>query len=134
MITGSANHGLYIIFFVTAMSFSLYRLIVATTSSPLFRLGYILALALFKIEILRVAAVCFHCRLTKTTCRATPFWTWPGLILGTSISVSTRPSWQQNYIAMSCGNNARIEGLDVTLYDPTDCMWTDLNEWLDVSA
>ena len=34
-----------------------------------------------------------------------------------STSASTRPSWQQSYIAMSCGNNAWVENLDVTLDD-----------------
>ena len=35
---------------------------------------------------------------------------------------------------MSCGNNVRVEGLDVTLDDPTGCTRTDPGEWLDVSA
>ena len=63
-------------------------------------------------------AVRFHRWLTKTICRPTPFWTWPDLTLEASTSASTRPSWRQSYIAMSCGNNARVEGLDVTLDDP----------------
>ena len=50
--------------------------------------------------------------------KETAGWTRPGLTLGTSTPASTRPSWQQSYIAMSCGNNARVEGLDVTLDDP----------------
>ena len=36
--------------------------------------------------------VCFDRRLTKTTCRPTPFWTRLGRTLGTSTSASTRPS------------------------------------------
>ena len=63
-------------------------------------------------------AVCFDRRLIKTTCRPTPFWTRPGLTLGTLTSASTRPSWRQSYIAMSCNNNARVEGLDIILDDP----------------
>ena len=63
-------------------------------------------------------AVRFDRRLTKTTCRPTPFWTWPGLTLGTLTSVSIRPPWQQSYIAMSYNNNARVEGLNVTLDNP----------------
>ena len=35
---------------------------------------------------------------------------------------------------MSCGNNARVEGLDVTLDDPAGCTRTDPSEWSDVSA
>ena len=66
--------------------------------------------------------------------RPMPFWTRPGLILGTSISASTRPSWRHSYIAMSCGNNARVEGLNVTLDDLAGCTRTDLGEWSDVSA
>ena len=34
---------------------------------------------------------------------------------------------------MSCGNNARVEGLDVTLGDPAGCTQIDPGEWLDVS-
>ena len=63
-------------------------------------------------------AVRFDRRLTKITCKPTPFWTRPGLILGTLTSASTRPSWRQSYIAMSCDNNTRVEGLDVILDDP----------------
>ena len=55
MITGPANHDLHVIFLVIAMSFSSYRLIVATTSSPLFRLGYTSALVLSGIKVLCVA-------------------------------------------------------------------------------
>ena len=73
-------------------------------------------------------------RLTKTTCRPTPFWTRPGLTLGTLTSASTRPSWRQSYIAMSCGNNAKVEGLDVTLDYPAGCMRTDPDKWSDVST
>ena len=62
--------------------------------------------------------ICFDHRLTKTTCRPMSFWTRLGRTLRTSISASTRPSWRQSYIAMSCGNNARVKGLDVTLDDP----------------
>ena len=78
--------------------------------------------------------VCLDCRLMKTTCRPTSFWTWPGLILGTLTSAFTRPSWRQSYIAMFCGNNTRVKGLDVTLGDPAGCMWTDPGEWSNVSA
>ena len=35
---------------------------------------------------------------------------------------------------MSCGNNAKVESLDVTLDDPAGCTRTDLGEWSDVSA
>ena len=42
----------------------------------------------------------------------------PGLTLETSTSASTRPFWWQNYIAMFCSNNARVEDLDVTLDNP----------------
>ena len=79
-------------------------------------------------------AICFDYRPTKTTCRPTPFLTRPGLTLGMLISASTRPSWRQNYIAMSCSNNAKVEGLNVTLDDPAGCMRTDLGEWSDVFA
>ena len=54
MITGFADHGLHVIFLATAMSFSSYRLIVTTTSSPLYRLGYTSALALSGTEVLYV--------------------------------------------------------------------------------
>ena len=63
-----------------------------------------------------------------------PFWTRPGLTLGILTSVSIRPSWRQSYIAMSCGNNARVESLDITLDDSASCMRTDPGEWSDVSA
>ena len=55
MIMGPADHGLDIIFLATAMSSFLYRFIIATTSSPLFRLGYTSALALPGTEVLRIA-------------------------------------------------------------------------------
>ena len=55
MITGPADHGLHVIFFATAMSSSSYRLIIATTSSPLYQFGSISVLALFGTEIPRVA-------------------------------------------------------------------------------
>ena len=55
---------------------------------------------------------------TSEVVRETAGRTRHGLTLGTSISASTRPSWRQSYIAMSCGNNARVEGLDVTLDSP----------------
>ena len=55
MITGPADHGLRVIFFATAMSSSSYRLIVGTTSSPSYRLGYQSALALSRAEVLRIA-------------------------------------------------------------------------------
>ena len=62
MIPRSADHGLHVIqshlnliFLTTAMSSSLYRLIVATTSSPSYQLGSTLALALSGIEVPRVA-------------------------------------------------------------------------------
>ena len=70
----------------------------------------------------------------KISCRPTPFWTWPGLTLGMLTSASTRPSWRQSYIAMSYGNNARREGLDVTLDDPAGCTQTDPGKWSDISA
>ena len=55
MITGPVDHELYVIFLATAMIFSLYRLIIATTSSLLYRLGSTSALALSRTEFLRVA-------------------------------------------------------------------------------
>ena len=79
-------------------------------------------------------AVCFDHWLTKTTCRPTSFWIWPGLTLGTSTLASTRPLWQQSYIAMFCGNNARVKGLDVTLDDLAGCTRMDPGEWSDVST
>ena len=75
--------------------------------------------------------VCFNRRLIKTTCKPTPFWPRPGLILGTLTLASIKLSWRQSYIAMSCGNNARVEGLDVTLDDPVGYTRTDPSEWLD---
>ena len=50
--------------------------------------------------------------------KETAGWTRPGLTLGISTPAFARLSWRQSYIAMSCGNNARVEGLDVTLDDP----------------
>ena len=79
-------------------------------------------------------AVHLDCRLPKTTCRLTPFWTQPGLTLGTLTSASTRPSWWQSYIAISCGNNARVEGLNITLGDLAGYMRIDPGEWSDISA
>ena len=35
---------------------------------------------------------------------------------------------------MSYGNNARVEGLNITLDNSTDYTWTDPSEWLDVST
>ena len=55
MITGPANYGLHVIFLATAMSSSSHRLIVATTSSPSYWLGYQSALAISGAEVLRVA-------------------------------------------------------------------------------
>ena len=75
-------------------------------------------------------AVYFDHRLTKTTCRPTSFWTWPGLTLRTSTSPSIRPFWRRSYIAMSCGNDVRVEGLD----DSAGCTRTDPGELSDVSA
>ena len=47
-------------------------------------------------------------------------WMQPGLILRSSTSASIRLSWWQSYIvAISCGNNIRVEGLDVTPDNPT---------------
>ena len=68
--------------------------------------------------------------------RETAGWTRPGLTLGTSTSASTRPSWRQSYIAaMSCGNDARVEGLDVILDNPAvQCTQRDPGGWSDVSA
>ena len=61
---------------------------------------------------------------TSEVVRETAGWTRLGLTFRTSTLASTRPSWQQSYIAMSCGNNARVEGLDVTLDDPAGlCGW-----------
>ena len=61
---------------------------------------------------------------TSEVIRETAGWTRPSLTLGTSTPASTRPSWRQSYIAMSCGNNAKVEGLDVTLDDPAGlCGW-----------
>ena len=79
-------------------------------------------------------AIRFDRWLTKTICRPTPFWKRLGLTLEASTSASTRPFRQQSYIAMSCGNNARVEGLDVTLDDPAGCMRMDPSEWSNVSA
>ena len=70
-------------------------------------------------------AVRFNRRLTKTICRPMPFWTRPSLTLKASTSAFTRPSWRQSYTAMSCGNNARVEDLDVTLDDPAGYTRTD---------
>ena len=55
MITGPVDDRLYLIFLATAVSSSLYRLNVATTSSPLYQLGCKLALALSRAKVLRVA-------------------------------------------------------------------------------
>ena len=55
IITGPANHGLYVIFFATAMSSSLSCLIVTTTSSPSYRLGYKSALVFSGTEVLCIA-------------------------------------------------------------------------------
>ena len=55
MITGPTDHGLHVIFFTTAMSSSLYRLIIATTSSLSYRHGSTLVLALFGTKVPRVA-------------------------------------------------------------------------------
>ena len=79
-------------------------------------------------------AVWFDCRFTRTTYWLMLFWTRLSLTLGMSTSVSIRPSWQQSYIAMSCGNNTRVEGLDVTLDNPAGFMRTDPGEWSDGSA
>ena len=57
-------------------------------------------------------------RATSKVVREVTSWTWPGLTLGTSTPASTRLFWQQSYIAMSCSNKARVEGLDITLDDP----------------
>ena len=54
MITGPTDHGLQVIFLATAMSSSLYHLIVTTTLSPLYQLGRKSALAFSGAEILRV--------------------------------------------------------------------------------
>ena len=62
MIPRPADHGLHVIqsrlnliFLVTAMSSSSYLLIIATTSSPLYRLGSTSALAFSGTEVPRVA-------------------------------------------------------------------------------
>ena len=78
-ITELLDHGLYVIFLATAMSSSSYRLIVATTSSPLYQLGDKSALALSGAEVLRVACepnkqfALIVSSQRKTTCRPTPF-------------------------------------------------------------
>ena len=62
--------------------------------------------------------------VTTEVVRETAGWTRPGLTHGTSTPAFTRPSWQQSYIAMSCGNIARVESLDVTLDDQAGlCRW-----------
>ena len=55
IITGLADHGLHVIFFATAMSSFSYRLIITTTSSLSYRLGYKSVLAFSGAEVLRVA-------------------------------------------------------------------------------
>ena len=62
MITGPVDHGLHVIwsrlnliFLAIAMSSSSYRHIVATNSSPLYRLGHQSALGLLGAEVLYVA-------------------------------------------------------------------------------
>ena len=68
---------------------------------------------------------------TSEVVRETAGWTRPGLTLGTSTPASTRPSWRQSYIAISCGNNARVEGLDVTLDDPAGLRrWVLMDGWM----
>ena len=84
MITGLADHGLYVMFLTTAMSSSLYCLIVATTSSLLYQLGNQSTLAFFEAKVLCVACepnkqFTFIIGLQrKTTCRPTliQIWCW----------------------------------------------------------
>ena len=92
MIMGPANHGLYVIFLATVISSSLYCLIFAMTSSPLYQLGHKSALAFSVAKVLYVIAVYFDCWLTKTSCRPMLFWTRLGLTHGMLTSVFTRPS------------------------------------------
>ena len=89
MITGPADHGLHVIqscfnliFLATTMSSFSYRFIVATTSSPLYRLDHKSALALFGAEVLCIACepnkqfALIAGSQEKTTCRPTPFQIW----------------------------------------------------------
>ena len=54
---------------------------------------------------------------TSEVIREMAGWIRPGLTLGMSTPASTRPFWRHSYIVMSCSNNAKVEGLDVTLDD-----------------
>ena len=70
-------------------------------------------------------------KATSEVVREMAGWTRPGLTLGTSTPASTRPFWRQSYIAMSCGNNTTIEGLDVTLDDPAGLRrWVLMDSWM----
>ena len=70
-------------------------------------------------------------KATNKVVRETAGWTWPGLTLGTSISVSTRPSWWQNYIVISCNNNVKVEDLDITLDNLAGlCGWVLIDGWM----
>ena len=60
MITEPADHRLHLIFLAIAMSSFSYRLNIAMTPSPSYRLGYKSALAFSRAEVLRVA-----CELKK---------------------------------------------------------------------
>ena len=57
---------------------------------------------------------------TSEVVRETASWTRPGLTLRMSTQAFTRLFWWQSYIAMSYGNNTRMEGLDVTLDNSAD--------------
>ena len=68
---------------------------------------------------------------TSEVVKETAGWMRPGLTLGTSTLASTRPSWRQSYIAISYGNNARVESLDVTLDGPAGLRRRVLiNSWI----
>ena len=69
--------------------------------------------------------------VTSEVVKETASWARSGLTFGTSTPASTRPSWRQSYIAMSCGNNAKVEDLDVTLDDLADlCGRVLINGWM----
>ena len=64
----------------------------------------------------------------KTTYRPTSFRTQLSFTFRILISVSTRPSWRESYIAMSGDNNVKVEGLDI----PACYMRIDPGKWSDV--
>ena len=93
------------------MSSSLYCLIVITTSSPLYRLGYQSALALFSVKVLCVTckpnkqfALIFGLR-EKTTCRPTSFqiwWWWSERKLRIFLPESDRSRWIRSTNPVEC--------------------------------